>query len=108
VHIPTPGINGDALASFFAQAKGTLFQPHRHVFRGRPLRDSPVFALGIMPYISASSSSSSFLRWVIPYLERLQKEGEMGRKKIVAVYPLPARSFSAWSKGSGSRSGWKI
>jgi preprotein translocase subunit SecY len=81
VHIPTPGINGDALASFFAQAKGTLFSM-LDMFSGGALEKLSVFALGIMPYISASIILQ-LLTVVVPYLERLQKEGEMGRKKIV-------------------------
>jgi preprotein translocase subunit SecY len=81
VHIPTPGINGDALASFFEQARGTLFSLI-DMFSGGALERLSVFALGIMPYISASIIFS-LLTVVIPYLERLQKEGEIGRKKIV-------------------------
>lgn len=81
VHIPTPGINGDALASFFAQARGTLFSLI-DMFSGGALERLSVFALGIMPYISASIILQ-LLTVVIPYLERLQKEGEVGRKKIV-------------------------
>ncbi|MGA2468700.1 MAG: preprotein translocase subunit SecY, partial [Thermodesulfobacteriota bacterium] len=91
VHIPTPGINGDALASFFAAARGTLFSlidmrgtlfSLIDMFSGGALERLSVFALGIMPYISASIIFS-LLTVVIPYLERLQKEGEIGRKKIV-------------------------
>lgn len=81
VHIPTPGVNGDALASFFAQAKGTLLDLFG-MFSGGGLERLSVFALGIMPYISASIILQ-LLTVVIPYLERLQKEGEIGRKKIV-------------------------
>jgi preprotein translocase subunit SecY len=81
VHIPTPGINGDALASFFAQARGTLFSLI-DMFSGGALERLSVFALGIMPYISASIILQ-LLTVVIPYLERLQKEGEIGRKKII-------------------------
>jgi len=81
VYIPTPGINGDALASFFAQAKGTLFSLF-DMFSGGGLERLSVFALGIMPYISASIILQ-LLTVVIPYLAQLQKEGEMGRKKIV-------------------------
>jgi preprotein translocase subunit SecY len=81
VHIPTPGINGDALASFFAHAKGTLFSLI-DMFAGGALERLSVFALGIMPYISASIILQ-LLTVVIPYLAQLQKEGEMGRKKIV-------------------------
>lgn len=81
VHIPTPGINGDALASFFAQAKGTLFSLI-DMFSGGALERLSVFALGIMPYISASIILQ-LLTVVIPYLAQLQKEGELGRRKIV-------------------------
>ncbi len=81
VHIPTPGINGDALASFFAQAKGTLFNLI-DMFSGGALERLSVFALGIMPYISASIILQ-LLTVVIPYLAQLQKEGEVGRKKII-------------------------
>jgi preprotein translocase subunit SecY len=81
VHIPTPGINGDALASFFAQARGTLFSLI-DMFSGGALERLSIFALGIMPYIS-SSIILQLLTVVVPYLERLQKEGEIGRKKIV-------------------------
>jgi preprotein translocase subunit SecY len=81
VHIPTPGVNGDALASFFEQAKGTLFSLI-DMFSGGALERLSVFALGIMPYISASIILQ-LLTVVIPYLERLHKEGEIGRKKIV-------------------------
>jgi preprotein translocase subunit SecY len=81
VHIPTPGINADALASFFAQAKGTLFSLI-DMFSGGALERLSVFALGIMPYISASIILQ-LLTVVIPYLAQLQKEGEIGRKKII-------------------------
>lgn len=80
VHIPTPGIDGNALAAFFARAKGTLFG-FMDMFSGGALEHMSVFALGIMPYISASIILQ-LLTMVIPYLEKLQKEGEAGRKKI--------------------------
>lgn len=80
VHIPTPGIDGAALASFFAQAKGTLLAMF-DMFSGGALERLSVFALGIMPYISASIILQ-LLTVVIPHLERLSKEGEHGRKKI--------------------------
>jgi len=81
VHITTPGINGDALASFFAAQKGTIFGLI-DMFSGGALERLSVFALGIMPYISASIILQ-LLTVVIPYLAQLQKEGEIGRKKIV-------------------------
>lgn len=81
VHVPTPGINADALAAFFEQARGTLFGLF-DMFTGGALEKFSVFALGIMPYISASIIME-LLSVVIPYIDRLKKEGESGRKKIV-------------------------
>jgi preprotein translocase subunit SecY len=79
-HIPVPGIDSAALASFFqANAKGIL--GNLDMFSGGALRNMTIFALGIMPYISASIIMQ-LLTAVFPYLERLSKEGEAGRKKI--------------------------
>jgi len=80
VHVPTPGIDAVALASFFARAKGTLLGLF-DMFSGGALERLSVFALGIMPYISASIILQ-LLTVVVPHLERLSKEGEQGRKKI--------------------------
>src|SRR4030042_2197880 len=80
-HIPTPGIDSAALTSFFEQAGGTLLG-FFDMFAGGAMKRLSVFALGIMPYIS-SSIILHLLTVVVPYLERLQKEGEMGRRKIV-------------------------
>lgn len=80
VHIPTPGIDGRVLASIFEQAKGTLLG-FFDMFAGGGLERLSVFALGIMPYISASIILQ-LLTVVVPTLERLSKEGEAGRKKI--------------------------
>jgi len=80
VHIPTPGVDGDALATFFAQYQDTLFGIF-NMFSGGALERLSVFALGIMPYISASIILQ-LLTVVFPHLERLSKEGEQGRKKI--------------------------
>jgi preprotein translocase subunit SecY len=79
-HIPTPGIDGQALAAFFQQTQGTLLG-FFDMFSGGALRRLTIFALGIMPYISASIILE-LLTVVIPYLEKLKKEGEQGRKKI--------------------------
>src|SRR5216117_460064 len=79
-HIPTPGINKDALAALVDQAKGTMFGLY-DMFSGRNLSQMTIFALGIMPYISASIILQ-LLTVVWPYLERLSKEGELGRRKI--------------------------
>ncbi len=80
VHVPTPGIDGAALKSFFDTAQGTLLG-FFDMFSGGGLKNLSVFALGIMPYISASIILQ-LLTVVVPHLERLAKEGEAGRKKI--------------------------
>ena len=80
VHVPVPGIDAVALASFFAKAKGTILGLF-DMFSGGALERLSVFALGIMPYISASIILQ-LLTVVVPHLERLSKEGEQGRKKI--------------------------
>jgi len=80
VQIPTPGINGAALAAFFAKNAGTLFGMF-NMFSGGALENFSIFALGIMPYISASIIIQ-LLTVVIPQLEALSKEGEAGRRKI--------------------------
>ncbi len=79
-HIPTPGINPEALALLVDQAKNTMFGLY-DMFSGRNLSQMTIFALGIMPYIS-SSIILQLLTVVWPYLERLSKEGELGRRKI--------------------------
>lgn len=80
VQIPTPGINGEALAAFFQQNAGTLFGMF-NMFSGGALENFSIFALGIMPYITASIVIQ-LLTVVIPQLETLKKEGEAGRRKI--------------------------
>jgi preprotein translocase subunit SecY len=80
VAVPTPGIDGKALADFFEQARNTMFGLV-NLFSGGALERFSIFALGIMPYISASIILQ-LLTVVIPYLERLSKEGEAGRRKI--------------------------
>jgi preprotein translocase subunit SecY len=80
VEIPTPGINGDALAAFFEKNGGTLFGMF-NMFSGGALENFSIFALGIMPYISASIIIQ-LLTVVVPQLEALKKEGESGRRKI--------------------------
>ena len=79
-HIPTPGIDGAALTAYFEQARGTLFGMF-DMFVGGAFTKATVFALGIMPYIS-SSIIMQLLGPVVPYFQRLQKEGEEGRRKI--------------------------
>jgi len=79
-HIPTPGINADLLQQFFQQQQGT-FLGFIDLFSGSNLRRLTIFALGIMPYITASIILQ-LLTVVYEPLARLQKEGELGRKKI--------------------------
>ena len=80
-HVPTPGIDTVALAAFFEQAKGSLLGLF-DMFAGGALSNLSVFALGIMPYISASIILQ-LLTIAVPHLEKLSKEGESGRKKII-------------------------
>ena len=79
-HIPTPGIDPQALMAFFAAQRGTIFGLF-DMFSGGALQKFAVFALGIMPYISASIIIE-LLKVVIPSIEKLYKEGEAGQKKI--------------------------
>jgi preprotein translocase subunit SecY len=78
--IPTPGVDPVAMAEFTKQAAGTVLG-FLNLFSGGALGRMTIFALGIMPYISASIILQ-LLTVVWPYLEKLSKEGEMGRKKI--------------------------
>ncbi|MEO8026966.1 MAG: preprotein translocase subunit SecY [Bryobacteraceae bacterium] len=79
-HIPTPGIDTLRLEEFFKQNSGTLFG-FIDLFSGGMFRRLTIFALGIMPYIT-SSIILQLLTVVVPTLEKLQKEGELGRRKI--------------------------
>jgi preprotein translocase subunit SecY len=79
-HIPTPGVNAEALAILADQARNTMFGLY-DMFSGGNLSQVTIFALGVMPYIS-SSIILQLLTVVWPYLERLSKEGELGRRKI--------------------------
>ncbi len=78
--IPTPGVDAEALMSFFARQQRTIFGLF-DMFSGGALERLSVFALGIMPYISASIIIE-LLKVVIPAIDRLYKEGESGIKKI--------------------------
>jgi len=79
-HIPTPGVNTEALALLAEAQKNTMFGLY-DMFSGGNLSRVTIFALGIMPYIS-SSIILQLLTVVWPYLERLSREGELGRRKI--------------------------
>jgi len=80
IHIPTPGIDNLALKAVFESQSGTLFGLI-DMFSGGALARFSIFTLGIMPYIS-SSIILQLLTVVIPQLEKLSKEGELGRRKI--------------------------
>jgi preprotein translocase subunit SecY len=79
--IPTPGIDSAALQAFFKSQSGTVLG-YFDMFAGGNFSRFSVFALGIMPYISASIILQ-LLTVIWPYLEKLSKEGDVGRKKIV-------------------------
>ncbi|KPK95876.1 preprotein translocase subunit SecY [bacterium SM23_31] len=84
-HIPVPGINAEALGAWFndISSSGTLFGLY-DMFVGGAFQKATIFALGIMPYISASIIIQ-LLGAVVPYFQKLQKEGEEGRKKITQL-----------------------
>ncbi len=100
--VPVPGVDVRALKAFFEAQAGSLFG-FLDMFSGGALGRLSIFALGIMPYINASIIMS-LLRTTIPYLERLQKEGEAGRKKInqitryaaVAIAAIQAFGLTFW------------
>ncbi len=79
-YIPVPGVNPGALAALFDQQQGTILGMF-NMFSGGALKRASLFALGIMPYISASIIVQ-LMTAVIPKLEQLKKEGEAGRRKI--------------------------
>jgi preprotein translocase subunit SecY len=107
-HIPTPGVNSEALVSAFAQQSNSLFGLY-DLFVGGSFAKATVFALGIMPYISVSIIFQ-LLGAVIPYFEKLQKEGEEGRKKItqytrvatVALAAVQSLAFAKFLESMGS------
>ena len=108
-HIPSPGIDGAALGTFFEQVRGTVFGLF-DVFVGGALRRATILALGVMPYISASIIFQ-LLVTVIPYLEKLQKEGEEGRRKItqytrygtVLIAMIQALGIAIWMESLTSK-----
>ena len=112
-HIPTPGIDANRLEQFFAQAQGTLFG-FMDLFSGGMFRRLTIFALGIMPYIT-SSIILQLLTVVVPTLEKLSKEGELGRRKItqwtryltvgLALFQSAAIATMLQTAGSGAMGG---
>jgi preprotein translocase subunit SecY len=83
VHIPIPGVNGEALAAAMQNYQNTLFGLY-DLFAGGAFQKASLFALGIMLYISASIILQ-LMGSVVPYFQRLQKEGEEGRKKLTQL-----------------------
>ena len=82
-HIPIPGVDANALAVAFERLQDTLFGLF-NMFVGGAFEKASLFSLGIMPYISASIIIQ-LMGSVLPYFQRLQKEGEAGRKKITQI-----------------------
>ena len=80
-HIPIPGIDTGTLAAFFESSSSKGLLGHLDMFSGGALTNMTIFALGIMPYISASIIMQ-LMTAVFPFLEKLQREGDAGRKKI--------------------------
>ena len=107
-HVPTPGVNSEALVAAFASQTNSLFGLY-DLFVGGSFAKATVFALGIMPYISVSIIFQ-LLGAVIPYFEKLQKEGEEGRKKItqytrvctVALAAMQSLAFAKFLESMGS------
>ena len=81
--VPIPGIDKTALASMMNEYKDSLLGLY-DMFAGGFFSQASIFALGIMPYISASIIIQ-LLGAVVPYFQRLQKEGELGRRKIIQL-----------------------
>ena len=79
-HIPVPGVDPAAVAALFEQTRGSIVDIF-NMFSGGALSRLSIFALGVMPYISASIIMQ-MMSAVIPQLEQLKKEGEAGRRKI--------------------------
>lgn len=110
-NIPTPGIDPGALLEFMGQLQGTLFG-FANTFTGGSLSRVAIFALGIMPYITASIILQ-LLTVVWPYLEKLSKEGELGRKKItqytrygtVVISIVQSTGIAFWLQSQSSPSG---
>jgi preprotein translocase subunit SecY len=111
VAVPTPGVDGHAVLDFFKAQSGSLFGMF-NTFTGGALERFSIFALGIMPYISASIIFQ-LLQTAVPYLEQLKKEGEQGRKKItqytryatVLLAIVQGYAMASWLVNSPSQGG---
>ena len=109
--IPTPGVNQEALRLFADQLAGSMFGL-ANMFTGGSLSRVTIFALGVMPYISASIIIQ-LLTVVWPYLERISKEGELGRRKItqytryltVVLAIVQSFGYAIWLESSADAPG---
>lgn len=114
VHVPTPGVDGSAVLSFFQAQSAGIFGLF-NTFTGGALSQFSIFALGIMPYISASIIFQ-LLTSAVPYLEALKKEGEHGRRKInqytryatVVLAVIQGYGISSWLMNSTSPDGHSL
>ena len=106
-HIPVPGLNPQRLADLFKQQSGGILGLF-NMFSGGALQRLTIFALGVMPYISASIIIQLFTS-ILPYLDQLKKEGESGRHKIsqytrygtLVLALFQAFGISKWLTSSG-------
>src|SRR5262245_18040143 len=113
-HIPTPGINARALSAAFQSQAGTLFGLY-DLFVGGAFSRATIFALGIMPYIS-SSIILQLLGAVVPYFEKLRKEGEEGQKRLtqltrygtVLIAIIQSYAYSVFLQNLGASEGLAI
>jgi preprotein translocase subunit SecY len=113
-HVPTPGVNAKALAGAFASQGGTLFGLY-DLFVGGAFSRATIFALGIMPYIS-SSIILQLLGAVVPYFEKLRKEGEEGQKKLtqytrygtVLISIIQSLAYSVYLVNLGASQGVQV
>lgn len=114
VHVPTPGVDGSAVLSFFQAQSSGIFGLF-NTFTGGALSQFSIFALGIMPYISASIIFQ-LLTSAVPYLEALKKEGQQGTKKInqytryatVILAVIQGYGISSWLLHSTSPTGQSL
>lgn len=97
-HIPIPGINSEALGAAIQSFQNTLFGLY-DLFAGGAFQKATLFALGIMPYITASIIIQ-LMGVVVPYFQRLQREGEQGRKKITQLTRYGTVLISTLQAGS--------
>jgi preprotein translocase subunit SecY len=114
-HIATPGVRWQALERWFASTQGGGLLGFVDLFAGGNLRRFTIFALGIMPYVSASIILQ-LLTVISPTLERLSKEGEVGRRKItqwtrygtVALSIIQSAAIATWLQSAGAAGGERV